>query len=141
MKRDISSFREKILIDAIKLVEDNDYVGLLINNAKMVIQAEGRSFNRQTPMMLAIEITEALKELENYRILNLSLIEMNASADLCDYGHFERYFKSRIISGKRILSKLCKFIPYFSESNYFQHEEPETVSAEINRTSVGKRFL
>jgi len=38
MERDIEKLSRKILTDAILIVEDNDYLGLLIENAKTMIK-------------------------------------------------------------------------------------------------------
>jgi len=52
MERDIEKLSRKILTDAILIVEDNDYLGLLIENAKTMIKNGGQSFNLQNPTML-----------------------------------------------------------------------------------------
>ena len=126
MKKEINAFRERILIDAITVVEDNDYIGLLIAKAKAIIQENGTPHNRQTPSMLMMEMIEAIQELENYRLLNLSLKEMQGVFDYYDALYFERYFKSRIISAKRILLRLSKFgsAPYSSSSEAFRRFIP-----------------
>jgi len=111
MKKEIKTFREKILRNAIIVVEDNDYLGLLIEKAKVVVKSGGEPYNTQTPDMLVTEITEALREFESYRILNLATGSVIVQDELYDYRYFERYFKSRTIAGKKVLSKLEKFIP------------------------------
>ena len=111
MKKEIKTFREKILRNAIIVVEDNDYLGLLIEKAKVVVKSGGEPFNTQTSNMLVTEITEALREFESYRILNLATGSVIVQDELYDYRYFERYFKARTIAGKKVLSKLEKFIP------------------------------
>ena len=105
------TFREKILRNAIIVVEDNDYLGLLIEKAKVVVKSGGEPFNTQTSNMLVTEITEALREFESYRILNLATGSVIVQDELYDYRYFERYFKSRTIAGKRCSRSLKNSFP------------------------------
>lgn len=109
MKKEIKAFRERLLIDAIMVIEDNDYVGLLIEKANVIIRENGFQYHRETPSMLMTEMIEAIRELENYRLLNLSLKDVQNVCAGYDSVYFERYFKSRIISAKRTFLRLSRF--------------------------------
>lgn len=105
----MDEFQYKILLEAISIVEINDYVGLLIDRAKIIIKQSGTVTNTEITSNLYVEILGSIEELYKYRCLNRHLIKRadNRTSHLI----YEHYFKSRIRSAKLALKKLSYIIP------------------------------
>lgn len=105
----MDEFQHKILLEAISIIEINDYVGLLIDRAKIIIKRSGTVTNIEITVNLYFEILGSIDELYKYRCLNRKLIKRadNNTAHLV----YEHYFKSRIRSAKAVLKKLSYILP------------------------------
>lgn len=111
MKKDIlfEEFKRKILIEAILIVEENDYMGLLIEKAKIMIKNSGGTFNNEHPFGVFTELNKVLCQLIEYRKLNTALFIDNGLYP--GYPKYDKYFKSRIRSAKYVITKLKNFVP------------------------------
>lgn len=106
---DVDEFQYQILLEAIDIVEANDYVGLLLGRAKIFTQSSALVINCGAALTLYTEILAAVNDLSKYRSLNKKL--SNAAQDGAVHLIYDRYFSSRIRSGKLILRKLSDLLP------------------------------
>lgn len=107
-QRAIEAFQRKILLEAIQVVEENDYTGLLISKGKAITASVGSTFNNETPLEVFDELCNVIDEMLKYRKLNtlLALTEAPHSR----YLQYDSYFKSRIRSARIVQGKLRSFL-------------------------------
>ncbi|QDW24859.1 hypothetical protein [Pedobacter sp. KBS0701] len=104
----IDEFQYQLLLEAIDIVEANDYVGLLIDRAKIIIQTPIVSVNLADTFTLYTDVFAAINHLNKYRSLNRKLL-INAEDDALHLA-YDQYFNSRVRSGKLILKKLAALL-------------------------------
>lgn len=109
-RESLEQFQREIFLEAIFVVEQNDYMGLLVNKAKLITDRNGESFNNETATDILAEIEQVLIKLVKYRKLNqmLYLNEHDVSSKLLM--EYDKYFKSRITSAKLATNKLYQFL-------------------------------
>ena len=109
----LQDFQRQVFLEAIFVVEQNDYMGLLVDKAKIILQENGRPFNNESAKDVLAEIEQVLIQLINYRKLNQMINRNQWEVYQQPQKDYDIYFKSRIISAKRASHKLVQFLRPF----------------------------
>jgi hypothetical protein len=109
----LQDFQRQVFLEAIFVVEQNDYMGLLVDKAKIILQENGRPFNNESAKDVLAEIEQVLIQLINYRKLNQMINRKQWEVCQQPQKDYDKYFKSRIILAKRASHKLVQFLRPF----------------------------
>lgn len=107
----MARFQDQILLRAILTVEENDYLGLLIEKAKMIISRGGLPFNNESANEILRDLLLTIDECKKYRKLNSILGPKVSAFHFLDFHQMDNYFKLRIRTAKLILRKLSAYCP------------------------------